>query len=106
MPYLTNFQKTPIACYCRRACIRVLVADAGHGAEHTEEYAREESDVNTFIPAKIGKPTDTKPSGYWRRRMATYLTRHGQRWQVETVKSMLKRLLGYALRAAPSTVST
>ena len=26
-------------------------------------------------------------------------TRYGQRWQVETVNSMLKRLLGSALRA-------
>ena len=33
--------------------------------------------------------------------MANYLTRsrYGQRWQVETVNSMLKRLLGSALRA-------
>ena len=38
---------------------------------------------------------------YWRRQMKArlHLTRYGQRWQAETVNSMLKRLLGSALRA-------
>jgi len=84
-----------------RKSITTLLADAGYDGEHVHEYAREECGVNTFIPAKIGRPTQKKPSGYWRRRMANYLTRsrYGQRWQVETVNSMLKRLLGSALRA-------
>ena len=65
------------------------------------DNAREECGVNTFIPPLIGRPTAKKPSGFWRRRMASrlHLTRYGQRWQVETVNSMLKRLLGSALRA-------
>ena len=33
-------------------------------------------------------------------RWETYKKHYGQRWQVETVNSMLKRLLGSALRAA------
>ncbi|MBX7166756.1 MAG: transposase [Pirellulales bacterium] len=84
-----------------RIAITTLVADAGYDAEHVHEYAREECGVNTFIPAKIGRPTAKPPSGFWRRRMARwlYLTRYTQRWQVETVNSMLKRLLGSALRA-------
>ncbi|MBX7167946.1 MAG: transposase [Pirellulales bacterium] len=84
-----------------RVEITTLVADAGYDAEHVHEYAREECGVNTFIPAKIGRPTAKPPSGFWRRRMARwlYLTRYTQRWQVETVNSMLKRLLGSALRA-------
>lgn len=84
-----------------RKPITTLLADAGYDGEHVHEYAREECGVNTFIPAKIGRPTDKKPSGFWRRRMASrlHLTRYGQRWQVETVNSMLKRLLGSALRA-------
>jgi len=32
-------------------------------------------------------------------RWSQYKNRYGQRWQVETVNSMLKRLLGSALRA-------
>lgn len=84
-----------------RKPIATLLADAGYDGEHVHEYAREECGVNTFIPAKIGRPTAKKPSGYWRRRMASrlHLTRYGQRWQVETVNSMLKRLMGSALRA-------
>jgi len=84
-----------------RKPITTLLADAGYDGEHVHEYAREECGVNTFIPAKIGRPTDKKPSGFWRRRMASrlHLTRYGQRWQVETVNSMLKRLMGSALRA-------
>lgn len=84
-----------------RQPIATLVADAGYDAEHVHEYAREECGVNTFIPPLIGRPTKKKPSGFWRRRMASrlHLTRYGQRWQVETVNSMLKRLMGSALRA-------
>jgi len=54
-----------------------------------------------LIPPLIGRPTNKPPSGYWRRQMKwrLHLTRYGQRWQVETVNSMLKRLLGSALRA-------
>ena len=41
--------------------------------------------------------------GYWRRRMkqrfGRYKPKYGQRWQVETVNSMVKRRLGSALRA-------
>ena len=47
-----------------------LLADAGYDGEHVHEYAHEERGVNTFIPAKIGRPTRRKPSGFWRRRMA------------------------------------
>ena len=84
-----------------RQPIDALVADAGYDAEHSHEYAREERGVNTFIPPLIGRPTKKGPSGYWRRRMTRVLkrSRYKQRWQVETVNSMLKRLMGSALRA-------
>ncbi|HTU27435.1 MAG TPA: transposase, partial [Pirellulales bacterium] len=54
-----------------------------------------------LIPAKIGRQTTKPATGYWRRQMQQriHLTRYSQRWQVETVNSMLKRLLGSALRA-------
>ena len=57
--------------------------------------------MRTFIPPLIGRRTDKLPSGYWRRQMVhrIHLTRYSQRWQIETVNSMLKRLLGSALRA-------
>jgi hypothetical protein len=83
--------------------IRILTAalDAGYDAEHTHEYARNAHGVRTLIPPLIGRRTTKPPSGYWRRQMARrlHLTRYSQRWQVETVNSMLKRLMGSALRA-------
>ncbi len=99
-PDLPHF-RTALDDALSRQRITTLVADAGYDAEHVHEYAREECGVNTFIPPLIGRPTNKKPSGFWRRRMASrlHLTRYGQRWQVETVNSMLKRLMGSALRA-------
>lgn len=84
----------------RRIRFAALAADAGYDAEHIHEYARERK-VRSLIPPLIGRPTDKPPSGYWRRTMKRILkrSRYGQRWQVETTNSMLKRLLGSALRA-------
>ena len=81
--------------------IDTLAADAGYDGEGSHVYARERRGVRTLIPPLAGRPTEKLPSGYWRRKMAACLrhSRYGQRWQVETVMSMLKRLLGAALRA-------
>ncbi len=81
--------------------IAVIAADAGYDAEHTHVFAREQRGVKTLIPPLIGRPTKKLPSGRWRRQMALHLkqSRYGQRWQIETTHSMLKRLLGSALRA-------
>lgn len=75
--------------------------DAGYDAEHSHVYARDELGVRTLIPPSIGRPTEKRLRGYWRRQMKSrlHLTRYGQRWQIETVNSMLKRLQGSALRA-------
>ena len=84
----------------RRVRITALAADAGYDAEHNHVYARQRG-VRTLIPPLIGRPTDKPPTGYWRRTMKRVLprSRYGQRWQAETTNSMLKRLLGSALRA-------
>lgn len=84
--------------------IRQLLGDAGFDAEHHHVYARQQHHTQTIIPAAIGRPTAKPPRGFHRRRMkAQWQTKlrqpYGQRWQVETVNSMLKRLLGSALRA-------
>lgn len=81
--------------------IDTVALDAGYDAEHLHEFARDKHGVRTLIPAKIGRPTAKRPNGRWRRQMAARLhtTRYTQRWQVETVHSMLKRLLGSSLRA-------
>jgi hypothetical protein len=81
--------------------ISVLLADAGYDSEASHVYCRERCGVRSIIPPKIGRPTSKPPSGRWRR----YLSRrwdkqtYGQRWQVETVNSMIKRLLDSALTA-------
>lgn len=69
-PDIPHFREALDQALARKA-ISTLVADAGYDAEHVHEYAREECGVNTFIPPLIGRPTAKRPSGFWRRRMAS-----------------------------------
>ena len=57
--------------------------------------------MRTLIPPTQGRPTSKLSTGRWRRVMATRFNdeKYGQRWQIETVNSMIKRMLGSALRA-------
>lgn len=84
-----------------RVKIAALLADAGYDSEAAHVYAREECGARTLIPATRGRPTTKRLKGYWRQRMKTRFNKkkYGQRWQVETVNSMIKRSLGSALRA-------
>jgi hypothetical protein len=81
--------------------LEALAADPGYDSEANHRYARELCRIRTLIPAEIGRPSANPPTGYWRRKMKAHLkqSRYGQRWQAETVISMIKRLLGSALRA-------
>jgi hypothetical protein len=81
--------------------LEALAADAGYDSEASHQYAREVCGIRSLIPPRIGRPTTKAPTGYWRRKMKSHLkqSRYSQRWQVETVNSMIKRLLGSALRA-------
>jgi DDE family transposase len=91
----------------RRAPVKKTVADAGLDAESNHRIARNDMGIQSFIPPTSGRPSKGPPGGKWRRRMARLLrTRRSrrrcgytQRWQVETVNSMIKRNLGSALRA-------
>ena len=79
-----------------------LTADAGYDSESNHAYAREQFRILTLIPARVGRPTNKKPSGHFRKLMASFhfnKKAYGQRWQVETVNSMLKRNLNSFLRA-------
>jgi len=99
-PDIKHFKK---ALSAASRCVRIdtILADAGYDSEASHVYAREVCHIRSIIPAKIGRPTNKRPNGHWRRVMATRLDKckYGQRWQVETVNSMIKRLLGSALRA-------
>lgn len=80
--------------------LKILTADAGYDGERSHTIARAKN-IRTIIPARIGRPSAKLPKGKWRKVMATRFNKvlYGQRWQVETVNSMVKRTLGSALRA-------
>jgi hypothetical protein len=86
----------------RRARIEVLLADADFDAEWLHVAVRSHG-IRTIIPPTRGRPSHKPPAGRWRRvmkrRFARLEPKYGQRWQVETVNSMIKRRLGSALRA-------
>jgi len=88
-----------------RMPLRMALADAGYDSEPNHLAARCELGVRALIPATIGRQSSNPPKGYYRRLMRQRLKggpdkrRYGQRWQAETVNSMLKRNLGSACRA-------
>ncbi len=85
----------------RRVRLDTAAFDAGYDSKDAHRFARNERGVRSLIPAKIGRPSAKPLRDYWRRQMRSrlHLTRYTQRWQIETVNSMLKRLLGSAMRA-------
>jgi hypothetical protein len=92
--------KAAVKAAMGRARIGTLLGDADYDAEWVHEYVRSYG-TRTVIPAERGRPSEKPPAGKWRRRMRRRLdkTKYGQRWQTETVNSMIKRRLGSALRA-------
>jgi len=93
----------------RRATARmgldVVLADAGYDSEANHCLAREVLGLRSLIPATIGRPSTSPPLGHYRRLMRRWFKpgrqkkQYGQRWQVETVNSMIKRNLGSACRS-------
>ena len=82
----------------RRVRLEWLTADAGYDSESNHRLCRDDCGIRSLIPPKHGRPTDKPATGRYRRLMQTRFdkTRYGQRWQVETVVSMIKRRLGSA----------
>lgn len=96
----------PLLCDAkRRARVKLAVADAGYDSEENHCLARDQLGVRSIIPPNVGRPTNKPPTTRHRRNMRNRFKRkadkiaYGQRWQVETVNSMIKRNLGSALRA-------
>ena len=89
----------------RRVEVKLAVADAGYDSEDNHCVARQDMGVRSIIPPGAGRPTTKPPTTRHRRNMKNRFKRgadkavYGQRWQVETVNSMIKRNLGSALRA-------
>ena len=85
---------------------RRLLGDAGYESEGFHRLCRDQLGVRSIIPTtQRGRPrNDGQPlavTGHYRRLMKARFPKnlYGQRWQIETVFSMLKRNLGSALRA-------
>lgn len=85
----------------RRTSVGMMLADAGFDSEAAHQFARDQCGMRTLIPPTRGRPSKKLPKGRWRRVMARRFDKqkYGQRWQVETVNSMIKRLQDSALRA-------
>ena len=89
----------------RRTHFRIAVADAGYDSEPNHSFAREELRVRSIIPPNTGRPSNKPPTARHRRNMYHRFKRkadkaqYGQRWQSETVNSMMKRNMGSAPRA-------
>lgn len=86
-----------------RARIGTLLGDADYDAEWVHEHVRTAYGIRTIIPPQRGRPSEKPPVGRWRRWMRqqwdNLKAKYGQRWQTETVNSMIKRRLDSALRA-------
>jgi hypothetical protein len=91
---------------CSRMRPRVVLADAGFDSEANHRLAREVLKVRSIIPARRGWLRNREPTTRYRRLMSRRLKRglpdhkrYCQRWQSETVNSMVKRNLGSACRS-------
>jgi len=78
-----------------------ILADAGYDNEDNHIYAREILGILTTIPPTSGSPPKNLPRKYYRRLMKLNFdtVAYKQRWQIETVFSMIKRNLGYTVRS-------
>jgi hypothetical protein len=82
-----------------------VLADGGYDSEANHRIARRKKGITSLIPPLIGRPSAKPPTTHWRRHMKRLLRTqrrrrrcgYTQRWQVETVMSMIKRNLGDAL---------
>jgi hypothetical protein len=79
-----------------------VLADAGFDSEPNHRYARQQG-IRSFIPATAGRPSAKPLTGRYRRQMRQRLNKHygsyGQRAQVETGFSMIKRRLTTTINA-------
>jgi hypothetical protein len=84
-----------------RVGLKTILADAGFDSEANHELARDELGIQSLIPPEHGRPPAGEPRGRYRKQMKRHLheSRYGQRWQVETVYSMIKRLSGEVVNA-------
>ena len=85
---------------------KTLLADAGYESERFHRFCRDRFNIQSIIPTtQRGRPRDDgmpkAVTGHYRKMMRKNFPKklYGQRWQIETAFSMLKRNLGCTLRA-------
>lgn len=88
----------------RHTKIETLVADAGFDSEVNHRMVRKQFHVPLIMPPLRSRPTKKLPTKFYRRKMAKLFKRRSpktyrQRWQIETVVSMIKRNLTSCLSA-------
>jgi hypothetical protein len=85
--------------------LKTVLADAGFGSEANHRIARHDMGIRSLLKNGGGRPTNKPPSTSYKRLMSRQLAGsqkgkpYGQRAQIETVESMMKRNLGDALRS-------
>jgi len=87
----------------RRQPFGALLGHAGYDGDSHHRFLYRKLGVVGVIPPKRGRPSKDRryvPHGFFRSALAKLwpVAEYGQRWQAETLFSMLKRLLGSALR--------
>ena len=90
-----------------RLAFDTLLADVGYDGEHHHRFLRRALNVFGVMPPTRGRPPHRpghRPPSFYRGFLhdhwpALKKAIYGQRWQVETVFSMVKRRLGSAVRA-------
>ena len=104
-PDHVEFADTLVAA-AKRQPIETLVGDAGYESEPAHRLCRHELGIVSIFPTtrRGRRRLDGKPNtvnGRYRREMLNDFPKktYRQRWQIETTFSMLKRLLGSALRS-------
>jgi hypothetical protein len=99
---INQFEKI-LSLAAKKYVIDHILADAGYDSESNHRFARDTLNIKSTIPPRHGRPTLTpKPfKGKYRELMRTQFNKkaYGQRWQVETVMSMIKRNQGESLRS-------
>jgi len=90
----------------RHQSFKVLVADAGYDSEKAHRWCRDVLGIRSIMPPRIygRRRLDGAPrivGGHYRVKLHRHFPKklYGQRWQIETVFSVLKRCLDAALRA-------
>jgi hypothetical protein len=90
----------------RQQQFETLLGDAGYESEGFHCYCRDQLGIESIIPTtQRGRSRDDgrprKTNGYYRQMMTENFPKktYGQRWQIETVFSMIKRNFGSALRS-------